>query len=728
MVSQGTMDYRSAVLDDGPKAYWRLGEATGTTAEDETANNVDATYYNSPTLGITGPLAGDGNTAVDLDGVDDEIARTNASFNTDTFSVELWAKPDQLRVQGLVTKSNATSSWRLFMRDTSGHLEFDAVADTYNCPTSGNDTLTAGTWSHVVATYSKVRQESKIYIDGTLRATCSSIATMGGTWNSPVTVGGSALNRWDGKVDEFAFYGYPLPAQTVGNHFALGPRDYRALVTRDAPVGYWRLGESSGTTALDETARHLNGTYSGGMALGATGAIAGDSNTAADADGSNDQMAVAANAALNNDSFSTEAWVRPDQLRVQMIVYKNYASSWRLFMNDASGHVEFDALADTKNCATSGDDKLAANTWTHVVATYDKTKQEMKVYLDGSLRVTCAGVADVGGSFNAGLTIGSQSSYYWDGKFDEVAYYNFALTPKSIADHYAQKVVQTQDSVVLGDGPVAYWRLGDQTGTTARDETRNANDGAYTNGTLIGQPGAVVGDADESARFDGVDDAVTVSGSSTLNNLNQISLEGWVYLNSFGEASLGRLISRSGGNQIFFVNGSGGYLQFEALRWQTAIGKWRSPGGSVDLNRWHHVVVTYDYSSTANDPAIYIDGQAVTVTEVQAPSGTLGTGDTGTIYLGNTSDGARTFDGRIDDAAYYDYALTPEQVKHHYGETAKYGYDAEYELTSVQYPDAATDTYTYDRNGNRLTKNSTSYTYNAADRMLTAGETSYGLR
>ncbi len=104
----------------------------------------------------------------------------------------------------------------------------------------------------------------------------------------------------------------------------------------------------------------------------------------------------------------------------------------------------------------------------------------------------------------------------------------------------------------------------------------------------------------------------------------------------------------------------------------------------------------------------------------------MGTGDTGTLYLGNTPTGDRTFDGRLDEVAYYSYVLRPEQVRHHYGDTAKYGYDATYELTSVQYPDATTDTYTYDRNGNRLTKNSTSYTYNAADRMLTAGGTSYG--
>ncbi|MCJ7692985.1 MAG: hypothetical protein MUO22_06170, partial [Sedimentisphaerales bacterium] len=53
------------------------------------------------------------------------------------------------------------------------------------------------------------------------------------------------------------------------------------------PLGYWRLGESSGTTATDRAGSY-NGTYSGGVTLGTTGALSGDSDTAASFDGSND--------------------------------------------------------------------------------------------------------------------------------------------------------------------------------------------------------------------------------------------------------------------------------------------------------------------------------------------------------------------------------------------------------------------------------------------------------
>lgn len=50
-----------------PYNYWRLGESSGTTAEDETGTH-DATYVGTPTLGATGVAGGGGNTAVTLNG------------------------------------------------------------------------------------------------------------------------------------------------------------------------------------------------------------------------------------------------------------------------------------------------------------------------------------------------------------------------------------------------------------------------------------------------------------------------------------------------------------------------------------------------------------------------------------------------------------------------------------------------------------------------------------
>ncbi len=58
--------------------------------------------------------------------------------------------------------------------------------------------------------------------------------------------------------------------------------------------------------------------------------------------------------------------------------------------------------------------------------------------------------------------------------------------------------------------------------------------------------------------------------------------------------------------------------------------------------------------------------------------------------------------------------------------THTYQYDPLYRLTQATYPGPQTDTYAYDANGNRLSKNATTYTYDAADQMTAAGGVSYG--
>src|SRR5205823_2885356 len=87
---------------------------------------------------------------------------------------------------------------------------------------------------------------------------------------------------------------------------------YSGVISSTAGLmGYWRLGESSGTTACDSTTQHDNGTYSGGFTLGAPGALQADPATAVSFDGSSGQMSVPAASSLNvGDTFSIEAWVK----------------------------------------------------------------------------------------------------------------------------------------------------------------------------------------------------------------------------------------------------------------------------------------------------------------------------------------------------------------------------------------------------------------------------------
>ena len=58
-------------------------------------------------------------------------------------------------------------------------------------------------------------------------------------------------------------------------------------------------------------------------------------------------------------------------------------------------------------------------------------------------------------------------------------------------------------------------------------------------------------------------------------------------------------------------------------------------------------------------------------------------------------------------------------------DTHEYEYDALYRLTEVTYPGPETDTYTYDGNGNRLTKNATTYQYSSGDELESVDGATY---
>jgi hypothetical protein len=62
------VSYVDEVLADSPLAYWRLGEPSGATAADSSGNGHDGTYEGSPTLGVSGSVAGDADTAATFDG------------------------------------------------------------------------------------------------------------------------------------------------------------------------------------------------------------------------------------------------------------------------------------------------------------------------------------------------------------------------------------------------------------------------------------------------------------------------------------------------------------------------------------------------------------------------------------------------------------------------------------------------------------------------------------
>ncbi len=230
------------------------------------------------------------------------------------------------------------------------------------------------------------------------------------------------------------------------------PPPYRSLLLSQSPLAYWRFGEPTGTLATDETANANTGTYMNGVTLGVAGAIAGDTNTAASFDGTDDYVTVPNKPSLNPAyALTLEAWVKPSfssELQKPLIV-KGYTShsapyySYALFMTDRSTapkRVGFHlALGGAWTYILVDNTGWQSGIWNHVAATYDGSA--MRVYVNGR-EVGSRAASGALVSYVTPLTIGAYanlsktSAYLYKGQIDEPALYVRALTAAEVKGHF----------------------------------------------------------------------------------------------------------------------------------------------------------------------------------------------------------------------------------------------------------------------------------------------------
>ena len=139
-----------------------------------------------------------------------------------------------------------------------------------------------------------------------------------------------------------------------------------------------------------------------------------------------------------------------------------------------------------------------------------------------------------------------------------------------------------------------------------------------------------------------VDQGISFGTVSAVQNLGTLSVRFWIYQDTRPSSVPVVYLDNdttSDENWIVWLNPSAnaGYIEFQAS-WSSVSGVWRT-GDVLAVGQWYPVAVTYDNSSTANDPVIYVSGSSVSVTEIAAPSGTYVTGTNNTLYIGANAAG-----------------------------------------------------------------------------------------
>lgn len=207
------------------------------------------------------------------------------------------------------------------------------------------------------------------------------------------------------------------------------------------------------------------------------------------------------------------------------------------------------------------------------------------------------------------------------------------------------------------------------TTATATDRSGNGNDGF-----LLSDPKRVSGKVGQGLYFDslitGVDQEVNTGSPVVLDDINTLTISMWArheFISyNLQEATIiskmASCISETSGWRLY--NAGFGNVQYAFTRSFSSVkGKWII-NTSLNKDAWHHIVVTYDKSSSANDPKFYVNGVEIAITEYSTPSGTPTTDASQTLTIGNCSVHSKgRFDGSLDDVRIYNRALSAKEVE-----------------------------------------------------------------
>ncbi len=199
--------------------------------------------------------------AVNFDGTNDYIsANTSITSTKGTWEAWVyktnWADHHDDRLFGNGIDYDTPNSFQLSLHPIVGlHFRYGSSFDAGNNYTNSLSTqsLVAGSWHHIAATWDKVTGTTtiKIYIDGVLSGTATSTANISFGPNIYFGGGGSnpASNYFgSGKMNEVQLWNVARTQAQIQSDMAT------YLVGNEASLlSYWPLDELSGTSALDYT-------------------------------------------------------------------------------------------------------------------------------------------------------------------------------------------------------------------------------------------------------------------------------------------------------------------------------------------------------------------------------------------------------------------------------------------------------------------------------------------
>ena len=613
-----------------------------------------------------------------------------------------------------------------FGLNVGGYGELDMPLEGDEAPVT-LESLKDGRFHHVAATYDTETGEKAIWVDG---EKAWSVMLEAGT--APVTGGGAPAyigntlggsGPFTGGIDEVAIWNRALTAEEIAKHVAnvekgnrspyilppdVSMSDYANAVLEDAPVAYWRLGDVSGAIgeAVDVTGNNHTGIVEEGtLEFFAESLVPPDGDSSVSMKG--DRFLVEGFDKIDT-GFTVEFWV---QINAATGGYANLvgdgdggANFMLMVYMTPGGNVRPHVQTDTGYGALDTIRRIDDGILHHIVSTWDEESGEMILYIDGQpaeTRVNQGSFPTTGGAINTEnpIFIGRDNREPgWDGLIDEVAIYDYALSPERVKAHFdlVDTPAPLPDEILPDPGnyansPEGLTHVYDfNEANRKRDgfsldfayDRSGAADGTFEGGA--GRTGGLLGRG--AATFDNATGAAVNLGAEGFETSTGITLAAVILLEWSGNGDDYDEIFRKedGGNRILFsfqndaYNGGanppvdpGPVLSFGLNA--GGYGELDMPLSGADApvtlevlkdGNPHLVVATYD--SASGEKAIWVDGEKAW--RVMLEAGTeIVSGGGAAATIGNVGPGgSEPFTGVIDEFGFWNRAVSAEEIAEFY--------------------------------------------------------------
>ncbi len=653
-------------------------EGYGTTVSDGNGN-ISGTITNA--LWRTDELCFDGK-CLYFDGSGDYVSFGDDSdldkAASDNFTLEGWFRTPDITsgTRVLVAKYNSATGtdggYKVYM-DSNGYLIFGIDDDQTSFPEDSVSTTTTSfddnKWHHFAAVKTGTTSIT-IYVDGKQYETDSSISSTGTLANTDGFYigidGDGSSNGFSGFLDQFKFYNTARSVSEVNTDIT-GQTTTKGVSAifgsgqsslSNGLVGYWKLDETSWTgdcstaSVVDSSGNSFNAKAcpNASAPSPATGRFANGGTF----DGIDDY--VAANdvvPSIAGIGHTISFWMKSSTCATQSMIAINTSGGGNTYQININGSCKL-VFFTTNEGSQASTTSIANGNWHNIVLVIDDVNDKVTTYIDGVLEqsnltmtATVGGtnVFSMGQEFDAGPT----ASDFYNGQLDEVRVYNRLFTQ-----------IEAASLAKWGPGPVGWWKLDENRGTSSAYDSSGNNNTMSFNGS-IPVSAWLAGKFGSALRFDGLNDYLSATDNGLYEG-NDFTLEAWVNLDT--------LPSVTAESCTIFVKAHPTSPWYSYL-WtidtsNKSLISWNNTGATeyysggttaLTVGKWYHLAVVKNGTAFKQ----YLNG-ADNTSYSDTTTGTT-YNSSGSLWIGAQGAGVQ---GRckavIDEAKMYNYPRTSAQI------------------------------------------------------------------